>query len=107
MKNESENSSHPTTVKINLKVGEHPLKFTVPWDQEKYYRDAQRLLNARFKEHAKFMQKSSSEQIWVQVALEIATNLMSEISNHNTRPIDERITELTEQINKTLNNNTI
>ena len=85
-------------ININLQLGEHRISASIELKQEEWYRDATRLLNTRFKYYADIMPKTSSELIWVYVALEMATNYKSISAKKSLEPIDEKLKELNKKI---------
>lgn len=88
----------PSTLNINLQVGDHTLRFPVAWNEEKYYRDAVAHLNQRFQYYSSGMKNKSAEQIWVYVALEAAVNLQRENARYDIEPVMQRINTINQTI---------
>lgn len=78
------------------------MRFPVPWNEEKYYRDAAAHLNSRFKYYSSGMKSKSAEQIWVYVAMEAAVNLQRENARFDIEPVMNRIDTINQQITQAL-----
>ena len=88
----------PETINIKLQLGDHPMRFVVPWNEEVYYRNAADFLNKRFQNYSNKNKGKSAEQIWVYVALEAAMNLKRQEARYDLEPVVERMAKLNQSI---------
>ena len=93
----------PDTINIKLQLGDHPMRFIVPWNEEVYYRKAADYLNKRFQNYSNKNKGKSAEQIWVYVALEAAMNLERQAARYELEPVMERIGKINQSIIEALN----
>ena len=96
-------SETPETINIKLQLGDHPMRFVVPWNEEVYYRNAAEFLNKRFQNYSNKNRGKSAEQIWVYVALEAAMNLERQAARYDMEPVMERINNMNKSIIEALN----
>lgn len=90
---------------ITLQLDAHHISLNIPADAEEVYRRAADLLNQKYRFYLKKMPLKTAEQIWVYVALDMSVNLHNDAFAHSLEPIDQKIQQLNEQIQQTLDNN--
>jgi hypothetical protein len=88
---------------INLRLDAHSVGLDVPREQEPDYRYAADLLNRRYQYYLKLRPNASAEQLWMYTALEIAVALQSDARKKSLEPIEKTLTEINQQIEKTIN----
>ena len=81
----------------------HSVGLDVPREQEPDYRYAADLLNRRYQYYLKLRPNASAEQLWMYTALEIAVALQSDARKKSLEPIEKTLTEINQQIEKTIN----
>ena len=79
---------------ITLQLDSHHISINVLAHQEHLYRDADKILNEKYRHYQKKMQTSSVEQLWVYVALDMAVNFCAETHAQRLQPVDEKVQEL-------------
>lgn len=87
---------------INLRLDAHSVGLDVPREQEPDYRYAADLLNRRYQYYLKLRPNASAEQLWMYTALEIAVALQSDARKKSLEPIEKTLTEINQQIEKTI-----
>ena len=88
---------------INLRLDAHSVGLDVPREQVPDYRYAADLLNRRYQYYLKLRPNASAEQLWMYTALEIAVALQSDARKKSLEPIEKTLTEINQQIEKTIN----
>ena len=88
---------------INLRLDAHSVGLDVPREQEPDYRYAADLLNRRYQYYLKLRPNASAGQLWMYTALEIAVALQSDARKKSLEPIEKTLTEINQQIEKTIN----
>lgn len=94
----------PDKQRITLQIGAHKIVLNINPEQEPFYRDAAVRLSEQYQQYARRFPNLPVEQIWIYVALSMAVNLQSDARDKNIEPLMEKIRELNQLIEKTLNN---
>lgn len=94
----------PDKQRITLQIGAHKIVLNINPEQEPFYRDAAVRLNEQYQQYARRFPNLPVEQLWIYVALSMAVNLQSDARDKNIEPLMEKIRELNQLIEKTLNN---
>lgn len=88
---------------ITLQIDCHTIALSVRPEEEPMYRDAGKRLNALYQQYAKAYPSMPVAQLWIYVALAVAVNLQSDAREKNIAPILEKIRELNQVVEQTLN----
>lgn len=84
---------------IHLHVYDEEMDVTVPRAEEEYYRNAAKLITERFNTYAKIYKGRKSDQtISRMVLIDIALQLEKQKANNDTKPYQDMIAQLTEEI---------
>ncbi len=86
--------SQESKQRISLQLEAHKLSLQVDASKEGVYREAAKLLNSRYEFYLHRMPQSSSELLWVYVALETAIALRSDVRDKALEPIAQRLQSL-------------
>lgn len=89
---------------ITLQIVSRKIALNILPEQEPFYRDAAVRINDTYQKYVKAYPNLPVEQVWIYVALEMAVNLQSDARDKNIAPILDKIRELNQLIEKTLNN---
>jgi len=90
--------------RITLNIVSRKVALNIVPEQEPFYRDAAVRINEKYQQYIKAYPNLPVEQIWIYVALEMAVNLQSDQRDKNIGPLLEKVRELNQLIEKTLNN---
>lgn len=88
---------------IVLTLGPHRIPLNIDADKEPVYRKAAAHMNEKYNQYAKAYPNLSVEQVWVYVALSMAVNLQSDARDKSLEPFVDKIHELNELIQQSLN----
>ncbi len=88
---------------ITLQLDAHPVSLSVPREQEPIYREAAMAVNKVYQKYAAKYKNLPVETIWVYTALELAVNFRTDVRDKDLQPVLEKIKELNNLINNTLN----
>lgn len=88
------------TLSITLKLGGQVLPMTVKREDEKLYRDAEKLINQRFSYYANTYPQRGNEMYLTMMALDIAVQLKS--AESNLGPVTDVLKGLVDEIESSL-----
>ncbi len=88
---------------ITLHLDAHVVTLKVDRDKEPVYRDAAKRVNEVYGKYTRLFPNLPVEQLWVYTALELAVYFQSDVRDKNLRPVLEKIEEISNRINQTLN----
>ncbi|MCR4664146.1 MAG: cell division protein ZapA [Paludibacteraceae bacterium] len=88
---------------ITLQLDSFRFAFKVERDKESIYRRAAEICNRSFQSYRKAMPKASTEMLWAYVALQMGCNLCSDARDKDLQPIEEKINQINELIQKYTN----
>jgi len=86
-----------------LTLDTHRIALDVERDEEPFYRKAQELLNTEYSKYHRNLPSSTSEQIWMYVALHVAVNLFANTREHDLEPYLKAIKTINREIENKLN----
>ncbi len=87
---------------ITLHIGPHRVGLYVPREDEVNYRQAAEMLNERSQYYLQHVPEATSEQIWMYVALEVATNWQRDLQGKRMEPVEKKMKEMNEWIENAL-----
>ena len=87
---------------INLRIGAHTVSLNVNAEDEPLYRNAAQKIIDTYAKYEKHFPKTSVEQLWVYVAIELAVNLQSDMRDKQLQPLMDVVRQMNEEIEKTL-----
>ena len=88
---------------ITLNLDAHRVTLSVDRDQEPVYRDAAARVNEIYRKYTRSFPNLPVEKLWVYTALELAVNFQSDVRDKRLQPVLEKIRELNQLINQSLN----
>ena len=91
------------TQRITLHIGPISFALQIQREHEHLYREAQKLVNATYKQYSDTYPNRSVEELWVLTALRIALNYRQLIENADIDPVLVHLQELKEKIATELN----
>lgn len=89
-------------VTVNLHLGVHTVRLSVPAELESVYREAGHQLNEQYEFYRQRQPKASAEQVWMYVALAFAVNLNHDSRDKAMEPVVEKIKEINQLIQSNL-----
>ncbi len=92
----------PEKQHINLHIGAHRIGLNVPREEEQFYREATKTLNERSQFYLQHYPEASAEQVWMYVALEMATGWQRDTLGKRMQPVEKKLKEMNERIEQTL-----
>ena len=93
----------PDKQHINLHIGAHTVSLNVNAEDEPLYRNAAARIIDTYAKYEKHFPKSSVEQLWVYVAIELAVNLQSDMRDKQLQPLVDIVSRLNRQIEQIIN----
>ena len=91
------------TQHITLQIVSHRVALNIVPEQEPLYRNAAHKINELYQKYQKVYPNMPVEQLWSYVALALAVNLQSDARDKNIGPIIDKVRELNQLIEETLN----
>ena len=88
---------------IRLHVYDEDIHVSIERDEEKYYRDAAKLVSERYGAYNQvFKGRKSDHSIALMTLIEVALRLQHELDRNNTAPYDDILSKLTSEIEEVL-----
>ncbi len=87
---------------ITLHLDAHTVGLDVPREAEPNYRNAAELLNRRYQHYLHLLPNSSSEQLWMYTALEVAVSLQSDAREKSLEPVEAEMKKLNRMVEQAL-----
>lgn len=78
------------------------IPLTIPRSDEVIYRDAEKLVNKYIEKNSVLYRQLASEEIKVLVSFQIAVTLIKHLTNKDLSPMEEKIKELDQELEKLL-----
>ncbi len=83
---------------ITIYINKIPLRFTIDPSEEQIYREAANAVNQTYESMKSRFQTIRNDDLWMYVALQMATNWRRETNNNQLQPIVEKLKELDNKI---------
>ncbi len=83
---------------ITIYINKIPLRFTIEQQDEPIYREAAVAVNQTYESMKTRFQGGRAEDLWMYVALQMATNWRRQANNNAIKPIIDKLTELDNKI---------
>lgn len=90
---------------ITLTLDAHRVALAIDREQEPVYREAAQRVNDIYHKYTRAFPTLPVEKIWVYTALELAVNFQSDARDKRLQPVMDKLQELSQLINSTLNLN--
>lgn len=91
---------------IHLHINNEPHFLTVPRSKEKYFREAEELINDLFNKYRQSYQNQTTAKYNAVVMLDIAVRYMQSLEQNDTQPIMDSIAEMQSEVEEALHINT-
>lgn len=90
---------------IHLHINNEPHFLTVPRSKEKYFREAEELINDLFNKYRQSYQNQTTAKYNAVVMLDIAVRYMQSLEQNDTQPIMDSIAEMQSEVEEALHIN--
>lgn len=87
---------------IHLHINNEPHFLTIPRSKEKYFRDAEELINDLFNKYRQSYQNQTTAKYNAVVMLDIAVRYMQSLEKNDTQPIMDSIAEMQSEVEEAL-----
>lgn len=91
-------------LKIHLLIDNERYPLTIKRDEEFFYREAARQIDNKLNKYRSYYPDFSPARHWAMAALELAFENISMKDRNNTAPYQEKLKELTKEIEKQISN---